>query len=159
MEMCAGANGFGALTGRVVARGTELPPGEYYPVVHVWIRDENGNYLVQQRALHLAEAPGVWGVTTGYIKAGENSVQAAMRETQEELGIRLSPPQVRLWGCFPHADLYQYIWLVEVSRPDLGTFTPGPDVAGWGWASKTELLSRASQGEFVAYSYLSAIIG
>ena len=59
MEICDVVDEFGTRTGRVVTRGTELALSEFYLVVHVWIRDENSNYLIQQRALHLASDPGI----------------------------------------------------------------------------------------------------
>jgi len=45
VEICDVVDEFGTRTGRVVTRGTELAPREFYLVVHVWIRDENSNYL------------------------------------------------------------------------------------------------------------------
>ena len=77
--MCAVVDEQGAPSGRTVARGAPLAPGEYFLVVHVWIRDEAGDYLVQQRAHDRATDPGVWAVTAGYVQAGEDSLSAALR--------------------------------------------------------------------------------
>lgn len=71
MELCDVIDQFGNRTGRVVVCGTELFPEEFHPVVHVWIRDEDNNYLIQQRALHLKSCPRVWCTTVGYVMSGE----------------------------------------------------------------------------------------
>ena len=80
----------GERTGRTAPRGTPPAPGELYLVVHVWIRDEAGRYLIQQRAHHLPDAPGIWAVTAGHLQAGEDSLAAALRETREEVGLALA---------------------------------------------------------------------
>src|SRR5260221_4806945 len=95
MELCDLVDELGARTGRTAARGTALAPGEYYLVVHVWIQDEAGDYLVQQRAHDRATDPGVWATTAGYVQAGEDSLAAAVRETHEELRLQLQPTQFR----------------------------------------------------------------
>ena len=59
----------GQRTGRTIPRGAPLAPDDYLLVVHVWIRDEAGHYLIQQRALDRADAPGVWAVTAGHVQA------------------------------------------------------------------------------------------
>ncbi len=159
MEMCDLVDGSGARTGRTVARGTELPRGEYYPVVHVWIKNGAGEYLVQRRAEHLASGPGVWATTVGHVSAGETGVCAAIREVEEELGIRLTPASLRRFGRLRTGDRLEDLWLAEVDEHRVGEPTPGPEVADWGWASKEELRRMANRGDFFRYSYLDRVPG
>lgn len=63
VEICDVVDEFGTRTGRVVTRGTELAVDEFYLAVHVWIRDENGEYLIQRRAPHLEYSPISKGMT------------------------------------------------------------------------------------------------
>jgi 8-oxo-dGTP diphosphatase len=90
--MCDVVDELGMPTGRAVARGTELGPGEFYWVVHVWIRDEAGAYLVQRRALDRPADPGIWATTVGYVLAGEDSLASAIRETSEEWNVQTLRP-------------------------------------------------------------------
>lgn len=159
LERCEVVDEFGNLTGRTVSRGAELGPGEFYPVVHVWIRDEAGNYLIQQRALDRASDPGVWATTAGYLQAGEDSLPAAIREVWEELGIQLSPAQLRFWKRIPQDDVVQYVWLAEAPRHAIGAPVPGPEVADWMWVSRAELEARIGRGKFFAYSYFNDLPG
>ncbi|MBZ0315318.1 MAG: NUDIX domain-containing protein [Anaerolineae bacterium] len=157
MELCDIFDASGTWTGRTVARGTELPPGEYYRVVQVWIRNENGDYLVQQRALHLVSGPGMWATTAGYVLTGEESVAGAVREVREELGLELTPSQFRLFDRMAMNHLLQDIWLVEVSSAEIGQPMLGPEVADWQWASKNALARMIEAHAFFAYSYFARL--
>lgn len=158
MEICDVVDEFGARTGRVVTRGTKLTAGEFYLVVHVWIRDEGNNFLIQQRALHLASGPGIWATTVGYVLAGEDSLAGAIREVEEELGIPLLPPQLRRFRCHAMENRVEDIWLAEVLSNTVGVPTLGPDVADWKWVSRDELARMANQGGFFRYNYLDDIL-
>ena len=151
--MCDVVDESGARTGRTVVRGTELPEGESYLVVHVWIRNEAGDYLVQQRAQHLASDPGVWAATVGGVWAGEDSLSSAIREAKEELGVQLSPAHLRRFDRIKMDNRVEDLWLAEVSKDAIGTPRLGPDVADWKWASKAELERLVRRGDFFAYSY------
>lgn len=159
IEICDVVDEFGIRTGRVVPRGTELTAGEFYLVVHVWIRDQAGNFLIQQRALHLVSAPGIWATTVGYILAGEDSLAGAIREVQEELGIQLSPAHLKRFDRHTMENRVEDIWLAEVSRNSIGAPLPGAEVANWKWVSGTDLEQMASRGDFFKYSYLANLLG
>ena len=153
VEFCDVVDASGNRTGRIVVRDTELGPGEFYPVVHVWIRDEAGNYLIQQRAWDREYHPGAWATTGGYMQAGEDSLPAVLREVREELGIQLSPADLKRLASVQIADLIVDLWLAQVTRQSIGAPVPGPEVADWRWASKAEIDARVRTGGFLAYSY------
>ncbi len=157
MELCDVVDAFGTPTGRTVARGSRLMPGEYYAVVHVWIKDVAGDYLVQQRAHDLPRDPGAWATTVGSVLAGEDSLSAAIRETSEELGLELSPAQLRRLDRHTMEDRVEDIWLATVTRHSFGPPKLGPEVVDWKWASKTKLSELMSQGEFFGYSYFDRL--
>jgi isopentenyl-diphosphate delta-isomerase len=57
----------------------------------VFVFDENGRVIVQQRALHKKTWPGVWSNSCcGHPLPGETYETAARREVREELGIELT---------------------------------------------------------------------
>ena len=70
-------------------RGTELPENGYHLVVHVWLRDSEGRYLMTQRAENRPTFPLYWECVGGSVLQGESSIQAAVRETAEEVGVLL----------------------------------------------------------------------
>ena len=157
MEMCDVHDESGSRTGRIVARGTELRQGEYYLVVHVWIRNEVGEYLVQQRAPNVLVYPGVWAATAGQVRAGEESIAAAIRETMEEVGVQLSPANLRRFDRLKIENRFEDLWLAEVSRSEIGTPTMGPEVSAWRWASTADLREAIKRGDFYAYSYFDSL--
>ena len=153
MELCNVVDKFGNRTGRVVERGTKLGANEFYLAVHVWIKDENNNYLIQQRALHLESGPGVWSTTVGYVISGEESIDGAMREVNEELGFQLSPTHLRRIDRHVLDNRVEDVWMAEVHRDSSGILSPGGEVADYKWVSRDELEQLVSRGEFFRYSY------
>jgi 8-oxo-dGTP pyrophosphatase MutT (NUDIX family) len=157
MEMCDVRDESGTCTGRTVARGTILRQGEYYLAIHVWIRDEVGTYLIQQRAPHLPVGPGIWATTVGYVLAGEDSLSGAIRETQEELGIRLLPTQLAHYDRLRTDDRIEDVWLAAIAHDAAVGLTLGPEVSDVVWASKQELSQMIRRGEFFPYSYFGSL--
>jgi len=51
-------------------------------------------FLLCRRSSKLRAHPGQWALPGGRIDEGEDAVAAAIRETDEELGVRLSPDRV-----------------------------------------------------------------
>lgn len=70
-------------------RGTELPKDCYHLVVHVWIKNRKGQYLISQRSASRPTFPLMWETVGGSVLKGENSLQGAIREVKEEVGIDL----------------------------------------------------------------------
>lgn len=64
------------------------PPGQLHRAFSVFLFDESGRLLIQQRALGKYHSPGVWSNTCcGHPYPGEAPFAAAARRTFEELGL------------------------------------------------------------------------
>ncbi|MGC5567786.1 isopentenyl-diphosphate Delta-isomerase [Streptomyces sp. FR-108] len=64
------------------------PPGQLHRAFSVFLFDERGRLLLQQRALGKYHSPGVWSNTCcGHPYPGEAPFAAAARRTFEELGV------------------------------------------------------------------------
>ena len=70
-------------TGKTIIRGTPVRQGEYSMAVHLYIYNAKGEFLIQKRSKNKKSLPGIWSVTCGAVVAGENSLQAGIREAQE----------------------------------------------------------------------------
>lgn len=70
-------------------RGEELPDNCYHLVVHVWIKNSSGQYLISQRSADRPSFPLMWECVGGSVLKGENSLQGAIREVKEEVGLDL----------------------------------------------------------------------
>ena len=72
-------------------RGEQLPIDGYHLVVHVWIRNSKGEYLISQHSANRPTFPLVWECVDGSVVKGEDSLQGALREVKEEVGVDLLP--------------------------------------------------------------------
>ena len=84
------------ITGKYCMRGSEIPDNYYHLVVHVWIKNDKGEYLISQRAENRPTFPLMWECVGGSVLKGENSLQGAIRETKEEVGIDLTQLEGKL---------------------------------------------------------------
>ena len=79
------------LLGKDHVRGEQLPIGGYHLVVNVWIRNSKGEYLIAQRSANRQTYPLMWECVDGSVIKGEDSLQGALREVKEEVGVDLLP--------------------------------------------------------------------
>ena len=86
-----------AKLGRTHLRGDPLGEGTYHIVVNVWIINNKDEILLTQRHPQKKLWGGLWECSaSGSVLAGEDSVQGALRETEEEIGVILLPSEVVL---------------------------------------------------------------
>jgi len=102
----------GNLTGRTIERGQPLKDGEYHLVVHIWIRNSKGEYLIQKRSGKVSLWPNVWGVAGGSAIKGESSLNATMREVKEELGISFQPGMLKKLTRVKLRNVFSDLWIV-----------------------------------------------
>lgn len=63
--------------------------GDLHRTVHIWVINSAKEILVQKRSSKKDTFPNLWAISTaGHVKTGENSVETALRELREELGIK-----------------------------------------------------------------------
>ena len=82
-------------SGITMCRGEIIPKGLYHLSVSVWIVNQQGQYLLSQRHPK-KQYPLYWECTGGSVFSGETSLQGAIREVKEELGILLTPGSEKL---------------------------------------------------------------
>lgn len=72
-----------------------IPKGHYMPVVGVIIINNKNEILLQKRSLNKKINPGKWGICGGKINLGENAIEAGIRETMEEISVRLNKEEFK----------------------------------------------------------------
>ena len=81
--------------------------GYYHHTAHIWLYTKNGYVLLSQRSAKKSICPLLWDVSVaGHIDAGETIKQAAIRETQEEIGLTILESQLKPVGVFPCFQTY-----------------------------------------------------
>ena len=69
----------------------------YYKTVRVLLLNENNEILIQKRADNVIYCPGKWEFSaSGHVEVGENELDAAIRETKEEIGVSLDKNSIKL---------------------------------------------------------------
>ena len=149
----------GSLTGGTIERDQPLKDGEYHLVVHVWIRNSKGEYLIQKRTENLTLWPGIWAVAGGCAIKEESSLTAALREAKEELGINFEPNMLKCMTRVKLNNALSDLWLVcqDVSLKDIRM--QKEEVSEVKYAAKHEILTMISSNEFINYgeNYMSLL--
>lgn len=101
----------GLPTGEVIPRETAHARGVRHRTAHVWlVRCLGGNIqvLLQKRSPDKDSWPGCYDISSaGHIPAGADFIPSALRELQEELGVKASPGELIFCGNRRiHADGY-----------------------------------------------------
>ena len=104
------------LTGKKCLRGKqgELSEDEFHLWVMVWIKNpQSGKYLISLRSADKDTDPLKWETVAGHTIAGDTSLDAALREVYEEVGIRLKAEDAKLLATkvTTRNDLSYKLWL------------------------------------------------
>ena len=104
MEYFDVCDGQGAPTGEVVSREEAHRLGIRHRTAHVWVarrREGRWEVLLQKRSADKDSFPGKYDTSSaGHIRAGDEPLSSALRELEEELGIRARPEELQFAGTF-----------------------------------------------------------
>lgn len=96
MEMIDILNPDGSPTGKCAERQQIHALGLWHRTVHIWIRNQAGELLLQKRSLTKDTHPGLWDIScAGHLSAGDSATEGALREAREELGVQLDREKLR----------------------------------------------------------------
>ena len=147
------------LLGRTHIRGEVIPEGCYHLVVHVWIRNSKGEYLISQRSASRPAFPLMWETVGGSVLAGEDSLTAALRETKEEVGLDLHPQSGHLlftkMRSIINGKQYNDIADIWLFHYDESTASPvaTEEVAQSKWITRAEIEALRTSGKLVESLY------
>lgn len=145
-------------TGRTHERGTPVNPGDYHIVVHVWIFNDNGEFLIQKRQSWKKGWPNMWDCSAaGCAIVDDDSKSAAIRETKEELGvdIDLTNEEVAFTINFPTG--FDDIWIIKQNINIDNLKLQYEEVAAAKWVKESEIIELVKKGEFIEHPYLDRL--
>lgn len=137
------------LMGLTHVRGDIIPNGYYHLVVHVWIKNSKGEFLISQRSKNRPSYPLLWECVGGSVLAGENSLQGAMREVKEEIGVDLLSDSGKV--IFTKTRTYDImdVWLFEYNgEVDISNATTD-EVCDVKWVNKEDIYKLYQGGDLV----------
>ena len=151
-------------TGRVMKKNDwHMKPDEFHLTVLGVIRRPDHTFLITQRVMTKAWAPGWWEVSGGGVQAGESSEQAVRRELLEETGLdveyapggyqfsykRVNPEEEDNY----FVDIYRYD--MDVTESDVKL--QEEETMGFKFATPDEIKELAEQGIFLHYDSIKQV--
>ncbi len=91
----------------------ELVNGEFRLSCFVFIINDNGEILIQQRLATAKKCPNMWEVASGGVNSGETSLEGAIREVKEELGIDIEKKDLMFIGSYARVNDYVEVFLLK----------------------------------------------
>ena len=102
MEFLDVCNARGEPTGEIVERGLAHREGIRHRTAHVWVLRRHAGrteILLQKRSRSKDSFPGLYNTSSaGHVPAGDEPLASALRELQEELGLRAEAADLRFIG-------------------------------------------------------------
>ena len=146
----------GNSTGRLHERGKPMRRGEYHLVVHVWVMNSKGEFLISRRS---EDRGHKWHTTGGAAVIGDDSFSTALKETREEIGVKLDPqkgvffkrfkwPRVQDEGGF-----LTDVWLFRQDVDINETVLQVEEVCDIMWADREKIMQMVDEGIFVTLSH------
>lgn len=107
---------------------------------HVWLwrktTDGTVEVLLQKRAMTKKRKPGYYHISAGgHINIHESPINAAVRETKEEMGIEINPDHlylVHVTRMPPHWNDLAHVYIYELNGDEIFSFDDG-EVDGVEW--------------------------
>jgi len=148
-------------TGETLVRGQSIPQGRYHIVIGAWVMNSLGQILLSQRQSNIPN-PNYWECTGGSVLAGESSLEGAVREAREELGIVLNPENAILFYQRRRDEAQDFCdaWVFRADATIDSLKLQKEEVAAAKWVSKEELYEAYLKKELnPGIDYIEEVIG
>lgn len=126
----------GKPTNKTASKSDIHTKGYYHNTAHIWFYTKDEQILLAQRAASKTIYPLLWDVSVaGHVDAGETIEEAAIRETQEEIGLGIAVTDLKKIGVFECFQSYpngitdnefHHTFICEL-KTDVSNLTPQKD--------------------------------
>lgn len=85
----------GKLIGAIRSKREVHKKGLWHRSVHVWVVNSKNEILLQKRSPLVDNHPNKWDISVaGHVSAGEDYITSALRESEEEIGLKINPEEL-----------------------------------------------------------------
>lgn len=144
------------LTGRTHKRIEPLQRGDYHLVVHVWIMNKNGEFLITKRSPNKGY-PNMWESTGGSALSGDDSITAAIREVKEETGLDVCKENGKCVLTLQRVDNFCDVWLFKQEFNISNVILQETETSAAKAVTKGEIRQMIKNGEFMPFSYIEKL--
>ena len=116
-------------------------PGDTIRITAIWITDENGHILLQQRKLTKKYNPGKWGpAVSGTVEEEETYDSNAVKEMEEEIGLTNIPLEKsqKFYGLSNTGKRFCQLYTAKIPR-ETKLIPEEDEVENLKWFTKEEL--------------------
>ena len=132
-------------TGRKHERGKPLPDGDYHLVVSIWIVNSKKEILLAKRHPN-KHYPNLWECPGGSVLTCEDSLEGALREVKEEIGIDLPNCNGELLRSERRKNDFKDVWLFHHDFTIEDTVLQQEEVTDVKWVTISEFESMFNGG-------------
>ena len=107
----------------------------------------------------------MWETTGGAVIAGEDMLEAALREVREELGITLNPEDGEVYKSYtyPHTNgdgaAYITVWVFRRDAALEDVVLQPQETSGAMWADRERIRRMMREGTFIPFDYFDDMCG
>ena len=142
------------LTGRTHRRADPLSKGDYHLVVHVWLVNNRGEFLITKRAPNKGY-PNMWECTGGSAVSGDDSLTAAIREVKEETGLDAKPENGSCLYTLTRDDSICDVWVFRQDFDLCNVVLQENETVDAKYASVDEIRRMICNDEFIGFHYIN----
>lgn len=139
-------------TGEIIDKHN-IPEGYYRLSVHIWIINDKGELLLQQRLSNAHKFPNMWSNTGGAVQASETSLEGAIRELREELGIIIEEEDLQFIASYKRIKDFVDVWLLKKNIDINNIIIAEDEVQDVKWATFKEFEEMLKNDKAVKSSY------
>jgi len=145
-------------TGRTHRRADPMKHGDYHLVVHVWLQNSKGDFLISKRAPNKGYS-NMWECVGGSAIVGDDSITAAIREVKEEIGLDVKKENGNcLFTITRDSDVYGSdicdIWLFKQDFDINDVVLQENETTDAKYATEETIRQMILNGEFIGFHYI-----
>lgn len=139
---------FGKKTGRTMPRKEIHLEGMWHESVHIHIINHENQILLQKRSADKSIFPNVWAPAVGgHISKGEDIVETAIREAEEEINIEITTEQLKYLGIVKdsiqfdkfYENEFIHVFTAKKPHPEIDLQLKNAEVSELKWFTSEEL--------------------
>lgn len=141
------------LTGKTIFKNFPIPNGCYILVVLIFIQNSDGKFLIQKRS---KIKNGKFATTGGHPKSGQTSLEGAITEVKEEIGLDISNKDIKLFfsGKSDTSKVFCDDYYIKMDIPSIENLKlQKSEVDSIYWLSVDEIKKLMQEGKFFASHY------